>query len=101
MEAYDSYIFGRKHDQKQALKRQKPFKDDFLRQEDNVSGWTVRIEGSGKLVRLRDVRVATGATVPATQQASNYRPDRFQQEGQTDLGESPQDLDDEKQEEKD
>src|SRR5688572_23568190 len=39
--------------------------------------------------------------VPATQQAPIYRPDRSQQDEQTDLGETLQDLDDEKQEEKD
>ena len=73
----------------------------ILGQEDNVSGWIVRLEGSGKLVRSRDVRVATGATGPATQQAPIYRPDRSQQDEQIDLGETLQDLDDEKQEEKD
>jgi hypothetical protein len=73
----------------------------ILGQEDNVSGRIVRLEGSGKLVRSGDVRVATGATVPATQQAPIYRPDRSQQDEQIDLGETLQDLDDEKQEEKD
>jgi hypothetical protein len=57
----------------------------ILGQEDNVSGWIVRLDGSGKLVRSRDVRVATGATVPATQQAPIDRPDRSQQDEQIDL----------------
>jgi hypothetical protein len=61
----------------------------------------VRLEGSGKLIGSRDVRVATGATVPVTQQVPIYHPDRFQQDEQIDSGETLQNQEDEKQEEKD
>jgi hypothetical protein len=79
----------------------KAAKERILGREDNVSGWIVRLNGTGKLLRSRDVHVATGATVAATQQAPICSPDTSQQEEQIDLGETLQEQEDEKQEQKD
>jgi hypothetical protein len=55
----------------------------------------LRLKDSGKLVGSRYVRVATGATVPATQQAPIYRPDTHQQDDKSTCGETLQDQEDE------
>jgi hypothetical protein len=86
---------------KESFETTKAVKGRILGQEDNVSGWIVRSEDSGKLLRSKDVRFATGTTVSATQQAPIYRADTHQQDEQLKLGETLQEEEDEKQEQKD